>query len=59
MNKLSNFKDKDPPWFNKLIKSFIQERKDAFKQYSKQLIKHLHFLQEKLNSFISVSKQNY
>ena len=55
MNILSNFiphetivcDDKDPPWFNKAIKSLIQ------------LLQRLRLLQEKLNSFISVSKQSY
>ena len=72
MNILSNFiphetivcDDKDPPWFNRVIKSLIQEKKDTFNKYRKskdniQLLQHLRILQEKLNSFISVSKQNY
>ena len=72
MNILSNFiphetivcDDKDPPWFNRTIKSLIQEKKDTFNKYRKnknniQLLQHLRILQEKLNSFISVSKQNY
>ena len=51
-------------WFNKAIKSLIQEKKDTFKKYRAnnnyiQSLQHLRFLQEKLNSFISVSKQNY
>ena len=71
LNILSNFiphetivcDDKDPPWFNRAIKSLIQE-KDTFNKYRKsknniQLLQHLRLLQEKLNSFISVSKQNY
>ena len=49
--------DKDPI---KAIKSLIQEKKDTFKKYHKsnnniQLLQRLKFLQEKLNSFISVS----
>ena len=72
LNILSNFiphetivcDDKDPPWFNRAIKSLIQEKKDTFNKYHKrknnvQLLQHLRLLQEKLNSFISVSKQNY
>ena len=72
MNILSNFiphetivcDDKDPPWFNKAIKSLSQEKKDTFKKYLKsnnntQLLQCLRLLQEKLNSFISVSKQSY
>ena len=56
--------DKDPPWFNKAIKSLIQDKKDTFKKYSNsknniQLLQRLRLLQEKLNSVISVSKQNY
>ena len=59
MNILSNFiphetiacDDKDPPWFNKAIKSLIQEKKDTFKKYRKnntniQLLQRLRFLQE-------------
>ena len=69
MNILSNFiahekivcADKDLPWFNKVIKSLILKK--TFKKYRKsnnniQLLQLLRFLQEKLNSFISVSKQN-
>ena len=72
MNILSNFiphetiacDDKDPAWFNKAIKFLIQEKKDTFKKYRKsnnniQLLQRLRLLQEKLNSFISVSKQSY
>ena len=72
MNILSNFilhetivcDNKDPPWFNKAIKSLIQEENDIFKKYRKsnkniQLVQRLRLLQEKLNSFISVSKQSY
>ena len=56
--------DKDPPWFNKAIKFLIQDKKDTFKKYSNsknniQLLQRLRLLQEKLNSVISVSKQNY
>ena len=71
LNILSNFiphetivcDDKDPPWFNRAIRSLTQE-KDTFNKYRKsknnnQLLQHLRLLQEKLNSFISVSKQNY
>ena len=72
MNILNNFiphetiicDDKEPPWFNEAIKSLIQEKKDTFRKYRKsknniQLLQRLRLLQEKLNSFISVSKQNY
>ena len=71
MNILSNFisletifcDHKDPSWFNKTIKSLIQEKKNTFNKYRKnknniQLLQRLK-LQEKRNSFISVSKQNY
>ena len=71
MNILSNFirhetivcDDKALPGFNETIKYLIQEKK-TFKKYRKsnnniQLLQRLRFLQEKLNSFISVSKQNY
>ena len=71
MNILSNFisletifcDHKDPSWFNKTIKSLIQEKKNTFNKYRKnknniQLLQRLK-LQEKWNSFISVSKQNY
>ena len=56
--------DKDPPWFNRAIKSLIQEKKGTFNKYRKsrnniQFLEHLRILQEKLNSFNSVSKQNY
>ena len=46
MNILTNFiphetivcDDKDPAWFNKAIKSLIQEKKDTFKKYRKSTI---------------------
>ena len=72
MNILNNFiphetivcDDKDPPWFNKAIKYLIQKKKDTFKKYRKsnnniQLLQSLRLLQEKLNPFISASKQSY
>ena len=72
MNILSKFiphetivcDDKDPPWFNTAIKSLIQEKKDTFNKYCKsknniQLLQHLRLLQEKLNLFIRLSRQNY
>ena len=72
LNILSNFiphekiicDDKDPSWFNRTIKPLIQEKEDTFNKYRKnknniQLLQHLRILQEKLNSFIGVSKQNY
>ena len=72
MNILNNFiphetivcDDKDPPWFNKAIKYLIQKKKDTFKKYRKsnnniQLLQRLRLLQEKLNPFISTSKQSY
>ena len=63
LNILSNFipretivcDDKDLPWFNRTIKSLIQEKKDTFNKYRKSK----NNIQEKLNSFIGVSKQNY
>ena len=53
--------DKDRPWFNKTIIFLVQEKKDTFKKYYKinnniHLLQRLRFLQEKLNSLISVSK---
>ena len=54
--------NKGTPWFNKAIKSLIQEEKYTFKKYRKnnkniQLLQYrLRFLQEKLSSIISVSK---
>ena len=56
--------DKDPPWFNKAIRSLIQDKKNTFKKYCNsknniQLLQCLRLLEEKLNSVISVSKQNY
>ena len=78
MNILSKFiphetivcDNKDPPWFNKAIKSFTQDKKDTFKKYSNskhdinskndiQLLQRPRFLQEKMNSVINVSKENY
>ena len=72
MNILSKFiphetivcDNKDPPWFNKAIKSFTQDKKDNSKHdiNSKndiQLLQRQRFLQEKMNSVISASKQNY
>ena len=70
LNILSNFiphetivcGDKDP---HGLISNQISNsRKKTFKKYSKsnnniQLLHRLRFLQEKLNSFITVFKQNY
>ena len=71
LNILSNFisletifcDHKDPRYFNKTIKSLIREKKNTFNKYRKnknniQLLQRLK-LQEKWNSFISVSKQNY
>ena len=60
LKRLSENYNKDPPWFNRAIKSLIS--KDTFNRYQKsknniQLLQHLRFFQEKLNSFISVSKQ--
>ena len=62
LKRLSENYNKDPPWFNRAIKSLIQEKKDTFNRYRKsrnniQLLQHLRLFQEKLNSFISVSKQ--
>ena len=70
MNILRNFiphetiicDDKDHPWFNKVIKSRIQEKKTYLENIAKAIITssypRLRFLQDKLNSFINVSKQN-
>ena len=71
-NILSNFiphetivcDDRDHPWFNRAIKSLIQEKKDTFNKCRKSknnihLLQHLRILQEKLNSFVGFSKQNY
>ena len=41
--------NKDPIWFNRAIKSLIQEKKDIFKsENSIQLLQHLRILQKKL-----------
>ena len=55
---------KVPPWFNKAIKSLIQEKKDTFNRYRQsknniQLLQHLRLIQENMSYFISFSKQNY
>ena len=53
--------DKDPSWFNRAIRSLIQEKKDSINtaKVNTQLLQPLRILQEKLNSVIGVSKQNY
>ena len=71
MNILSNFichetivcDDKEPQWFNKAIKSLIQEKKNnnTFTKYHKsknniQLLQRLRRLQENLNSLEFLNK---
>ena len=70
MNILSNFirhetivcDDKEPQWFNKAIKSLIQEKKtNTFTKYRKsknniQLLQRLRRLQENLNSLVFLNK---
>ena len=52
LKRLSENYNKDPPWFNRAIKSLIQEKKDTFKKYRKskiniRLLQHLKLLPEK------------
>ena len=69
VSNLSNFiphetilcDDKDPPWFNSRVKSFLQVKRKVLKNYrmSKtniQLLNKLNFLQERLNGFVTKSK---
>ena len=71
LNVLSNFiphetilcDDKDPPWFNSRIKSFLHGKNKIFKNYRKnktnlQLLNKLNFAQEQLNGLITISKNN-
>ena len=71
LNVLSNFiphetilcDDKDPPWFNSRIKSFLHGKNKIFKNYRKnktnlQLLNKLNFAQEQLNGLITLSKNN-
>ena len=51
-------------WHYKQVNSLIQDKKDTFKKYRNskntiQLLQRLRLLQEKLNSVVSISKQNY
>ena len=72
LNILSNFipheviicDDKDPPWFNRKIKSLINEKLRTYNAYRKnignnQLRKNLNSLQQWLRDLIDDSKQKY
>ena len=72
MNILSNFiphetiicDDRDPPWFNKKIKSLIYEKNTAFKKFrcnrNNSFIKRqLNILQDRIITSIEASKQKY
>ena len=72
LNILSNFiqhesfvfADKDPPWFNKIIRALIQEKHSAFKNdrnYSRKIdLKcRLKYLQACLNASIEVATEKY
>ena len=74
LNILSNFiprktltvNDKEPPWFTKKIKKFIQENNNVHKSYRNskinnniQHLRWLKLLQEDLLNKIEVSKSNY
>ena len=72
LNVLSNFiphevivwDDKDPPWFNRKIKSLINEKLRTYNAYHKiignsQLRKNLSSLQQWLRDLIDDSKQKY
>ena len=53
--------DIDPPWFNKAIKSIIQEKKAYLESIAKAIITSSYYSAKdlfKLNSFVNVSKQN-
>ena len=71
-NIISNFiphetilcNDKDPPWFNKKIRTVIKEKNMTFNRYRSnssnlELKRHLKFLPENLNNSIESSKQRY
>ena len=54
--------DKDPPWFNNNIKSFIQEKDNVYQLYHNNKANacfknRLNFLQDSLKSLIALSKQ--
>ena len=56
--------DRDPPWFNKKIKSLIQEENITFKRHRSDrrnscLRRQLNCLQDRLNDSIEPSKQKY
>ena len=56
--------DKDPPWFNKKIRTLIKEKNRAFNRYRNnssnlELKRHLKFFQKNLNNSIASSKQIY
>ena len=72
LNILSNFiphefvvfGDKDPPWFNKKIRTLIQDKNFAFKNYrnnsSNIALKFcLKYLQTCMNASIEVAKEKY
>ena len=70
LNDLSNFvaheailyNDKNPLWFNSLIKSLLQVKNKVFKNKRKNFLQtysSLKFLHERLNSLITKSKNNY
>ena len=72
LNILSNFiphetitcDDRDPPWFNKKIKSLIYEKNTAFKKFrcnrNNSFIKRqLNILQDRIITAIQASKQKY
>ena len=56
--------DKDPPWFNNIIKTLIQEKNATYYIYrlrkdNPDLIYRLQFLQEHLSTSIESSKESY
>ena len=72
LNILNNFiqhetivcNDKDPPWFNKRIKTLIQETNVTYKIFrhnkdNPDLIYRLKFLQERLGTSVESSKERY
>ena len=56
--------DRDPPWINKNIKKFINDKNHAYKCYRQNennslTFQNFQFLQSKLNSLIEESKHKY
>ena len=56
--------DKDTPWFNSRIKSFLQYKNELYKDFRRsstnaQLLNKLNHLQEQLKFLINRSQQNY